>query len=266
MAVSWKSDQVQGTIAVDLKMANIISGPMTHSCTYPCTWCVSKRGQLEKKSQLWTINQNYSKWRKSKGTTQNAKNFINCVNRPFFSSTSQQLILDVIPPPELHLLVGVVNTLYLYNHMLNEFNRETLAWVKSCHVEPDRWNGGSGFNWNACKTLLNKLDIIRGTCPVQSLKYVKVLENFRMVVSSCFGKVLDPKFKQDLRNFKHSYLDFYHVEEFCAKQTKELWDFIANRQWRQSIMNFVRFGINTRFRPKSQRIFPTFMESGLRIQ
>lgn len=38
-----------GTIATDLKLANIISGIMSHSSSFPCTWCYAKKMNLKKK-------------------------------------------------------------------------------------------------------------------------------------------------------------------------------------------------------------------------
>lgn len=54
----WSSlniDLLGGTVAVDLKLANILCGIMTHSSTYPCTWCYSKCDQLHTIGELRTV-------------------------------------------------------------------------------------------------------------------------------------------------------------------------------------------------------------------
>lgn len=95
-------------------------------------------------------------------------------------------------------------------------------------------NGGHGFNGNACKQLLDKVDILRATCTLGCLKFVKVLDDFRKVVDSCFGTVLDPAFTRYINRFKESYLAlhisvtpkahviFFHVPQFCTRYNKAL--------------------------------------------
>ena len=41
-----------------------------------------------------------------------AKDFDNVIHPPIFKNPDETLVLDLIPPPELHLLLGSVNTLY----------------------------------------------------------------------------------------------------------------------------------------------------------
>lgn len=100
-----------------------------------------------------------------------------------FTEDSNQLVLDIIPPLELHLMLGVVNT--VFDHMIEEFKDETMAWAKFCNVERDVTHG-SGLNGNSCKKLLDKLDILRSTWPIGCMKYVQVIEDFRLVVKTCF--------------------------------------------------------------------------------
>ena len=60
---------------------------------------------------------------------------MNCVNRPICSLDKDKEIIDIIPPPELHLLLGVVN--HIFKNMLQEFEEESLAWAKKCNVSQD---------------------------------------------------------------------------------------------------------------------------------
>lgn len=105
----------EGSIATDLKLANILAGLMCHSSTYPCTYCVAKSGELQQDAECRTVGdilQNYLNWQEGGGTTSTAKQYMNCVNPPIISDKKDDLILDLIPPPELHLMLGVVNTLF----------------------------------------------------------------------------------------------------------------------------------------------------------
>lgn len=220
------------TIATDLKLANILSGLMSHSSLHPCTWCIGCKNKLSEKSELRTIGNivsNYLNWLHAGGSTNSAKKYLNCIHKPVFTGENEKMILA---PPELHLMLGVVNT--LFNHMVGEFSNKVWAWAKACNVERDVTNGGSGFNGNSCKTLLNKVDALRSACSIGGLKFVRTLDDFAMVVKAFFGNSLDPLFQTYINNFKQSYLDlgisvtpkvhavFYHVEEFCSKQQSGL--------------------------------------------
>lgn len=47
---------INTTIATDLKMANILSGFMTHASTHPCTWCDIEKNSYLDLGHLRTIN------------------------------------------------------------------------------------------------------------------------------------------------------------------------------------------------------------------
>lgn len=246
----------EGTISVDLKLANIMSGLMVHSSLYPCTWCIVKKDQLKDRAELRTIGNitdNYLLWLKSGGKSDTGKNYYNCVQRPVFTGDDDKLILDIIPPPELHLMIGVVNS--IYNHMLKESNESALLWAKSCHVERDVTNGGTSFNGNSCKKLLNNVDLLRSICPISCLKFVRTFDDFQIVVKSCFGKNLDPEFKSHIDTFRQitsKYLNisvtpkahcvFHHVEEFCTKSQQAL-GFYGE----QAISNLNLLGLNIKY-------------------
>ncbi|CAH0560384.1 unnamed protein product [Brassicogethes aeneus] len=86
-------------------------------------------------------------------------------------SLSQQrdddkLILDVIPPPELHLLLGCVNT--LYGSMDKLYPDIATKWAQQSNIERSYTNGGKfSFAGNACNALLNN---------VNKLKFINIVE------------------------------------------------------------------------------------------
>lgn len=224
-----------GTIATDLKLANILAGIMSHSSLYPCTWCYAVKDKLDETGPVRTIKNvtdNYLNWSHAGSIKANAKKFKNCIHLPVIKG-NDKTFLEVIPPPELHLMLGVVNTLYA-NMLKDGFGKDATDWAKSCNVEREVTHGGTGFKGNSCKILLNKIDILRSGCSLGCLKYVKVFENFRDVVNACFGKTLDEKFKMKIAAFKESFLAldirvtpkvhavFFHVSEFCEPKLKGL--------------------------------------------
>ena len=225
----------EGTVATDLKIANIMVGIMCYSCQFPCTWCFAEKNNLEERGQLRSIQntlENYQKWQSAGAIRSKAKNYMNCINSPIFTSASDRLFLEMIPPPELHLMLGVVNT--LFTKMLMEFEDQALKWAKDCHVERAITRGMSAFNGNGCKTLLDKVDILRANSGLGCVKFVQTFQDFKKVVASCFGNSLNSNSKEKIAAFKKSYLAleisvtpkvhavFFHIEDFCDRTQKGL--------------------------------------------
>lgn len=143
--------------------------------------------------------------------------------------SSRKKLIELIPPPELHLLIGVINK--LYDEMLKYFEHVCELWAKKCNVKREILYGSEGFSGNDCHKLLQKVDILReictSSCNFSCMRYVDCFEKFKDVVTSCFSIELKPEYSQRINAFKISYLDlnitvtpkvhtvFYHVEEFC---------------------------------------------------
>lgn len=220
-------------IATDLKLANILLGLMSHSSTHPCTWCDQKKTDLHSKGTLRTlgnIREKFWNWHSSNGTTSNAKLYGNVVHLPILQGADDTLVVDVLPPPELHLLLGPMNTIY---KVIEKEWPGVNEWAKACHVEREAYHGGS-FNGNSCKKLLSKVDLLASISPIQIAKYIPVLRNFAKVVSSCYGEILHDDYIDAINHFKYSYLDagisptpkvhsiFYHIQDFCSRKNSAL--------------------------------------------
>lgn len=157
-----------------------------------------------------------------------AKDYFNCVEAPIIQS-DKNCILHILPPPELHLLLGCVNC--LYQHMLLEFPTIAENWAKECNVfRTDVYRGTLGFQGNACRKLLANVDKLRrlsNAYNVNCLKFVDTFEKFHKVVDSCFSTILKPNFDIFINQFQESYLElkisvtskihtiFFHVKQFC---------------------------------------------------
>lgn len=105
-------------------------------------------------------------WSQPSSSKANAKNFKNCIHPPVIKA-NRKTFLDTNPPPELNLMLGVVNTLYanmiirkwenlsghkfssppelhlmlgvvntLYANMIKDgFEKDAQNWEKSCNVQ-----------------------------------------------------------------------------------------------------------------------------------
>ena len=182
-----------------------------------------------------------------------AKQFDNVIHPPILSHPEKETtILKLIPPPELHLLIGVVNT--IYRAMIAAWP-EGSKWFDLCYCHREGMHSGT-FTGNTCKVLLNKVDILASICPMHILPFVAAFRAFKRVVVSCFGYHLNATLKEDIEMFKLKYVDlsgasitpklhilFCHVPKFCefaqsglgrySEQTSEAIHNNFNETWKR---------------------------------
>lgn len=131
------------SISADLKLINILLGLMSHSSFHPCRWCDANRNNLHKQEisrSIFNITEKLQYWQKNGSNLSNAKLYGNCVNEPIITNCDvNQSIIEIIPPPELHLLLGSVNT--IYNSLLQKYPEEAIQWAKHCNVEREAMHG-----------------------------------------------------------------------------------------------------------------------------
>lgn len=230
-----KLDQVSHpfTIAVDLKLANIIVGLMAHGSCHPCTWCeVSKDnllvGRHGSSRTLGSIRQMFWKWHGSGEEMAEAKNFGNVVHLPIPKQSDDTALLNLIPPPELHLLIGPMTTLL---DALKSIWPEVDEWANRCNVERQAYHGGV-LNGNSCLRLLKNVHLLEEMQAPR--KYVYVFQRFNKVVQGCYGMSLSESFDSDIDGFFTAYKTLgiritpkvhavaFHVKEFCSFHHKGL--------------------------------------------
>lgn len=221
------------TYAMDLKMANIMLGLMAHSSSHPCSWCNIHKNDLGNQGELRTLGslrQMYWNFFDAGKNASNAKNFENVVHPPIFKNSDDTLVLDIIPPPELHLLLGAVNALYIG---LNKVWPECQRWADAVNVTREAYHGGS-FTGNSCRKLLKGLDVLQELCPSSCTNFVLAFQSLREVVESSFSKTLYPDYVRKITTFKESFEDlginitpklhaiFFHIKDFCSRHPSGL--------------------------------------------
>jgi hypothetical protein len=145
----------------------------------------------------------YDRFIAAGGKLKEANKFSNVIHPSLIKVDAEKLVLDQFPPPELHLLIGVVNRL-----MDIVIIQVGLEWVenftKSVHIIRRGYHGG-GYDGNNSKKLLDNIDIMANQLPIHCLPVVSALRAFKPVVSGCFGKKLDPNFEELIENFRRAY-------------------------------------------------------------
>ena len=137
-----------------------------------------------------------------------AKDFENCINFPLFNLPDDTLIMDIIPLPELHLMLGCVN------NILEELNKR---WAESTGIEDPVWhfcheNGiknityrGKSLEGPQCEKLLKNLDKLERRVPRRLRVFVTALFNFEALKKSCFSDKVHDNFKSNWNAFKFTY-------------------------------------------------------------
>lgn len=202
-------------------MANLVLGLQSHGSCYPCHICESRNDSRNgsgwisgKLRTLGSIRDNYHAWKETANSKLSlAKNFKNCVNLPMFDNSDDTLVLTLVPPAELHLLLGAVN--HLYSHLRERWGSneegEYFAdlWAKKGNVIREKLPYYA-FNGNSCRTLLSGfcLELLRTSVPNEPCyhEYVDAFRKLDKVVTSCFGRNLDPNYEKYISEFRASFL------------------------------------------------------------
>jgi len=110
-------------------------GLMSHSSMHPCYWYDIGKHNLEKmgnQRSFSSLCDKFFTYVSANATKENAMDYINVIHLPIMDKVAPCTpVLDVIPPPELHLMLGPVNHLY---DELNKVWPKSDEWLKACYV------------------------------------------------------------------------------------------------------------------------------------
>ena len=223
------------TIASDLKLSNLLIGIMAHGSTHPCTWCdVSKdemlKGNCGVLRTLGNLRQQFWQWNLKSGRRSEAKKYGNVVHLPICRASDETVVLDLFPPPELHLLIGPVTTLL---DALQKKWSDTDKWLTLCHIQRQAYHGGS-LNGNACLQLLQRVDLLESTLECPEKQFIETFRSFKAVVDACYGNNLSSDFQNAISKFSSDFMELpvrmtpkvhcvvHHIRQFCEKHSTSL--------------------------------------------
>ena len=132
------------TIATDLKLTNIILGMISHSSCHPRCWCETSKNSLDQKGKQRTFKSLmnlFFDFFEADCDKKSAKNYGNVIHSPMISDDLDDTpVIEIIPPPELHLLTGPVNKMYSEMEAVWPAEEE---WSKACNVKKEDYHGGT---------------------------------------------------------------------------------------------------------------------------
>lgn len=227
-----KLEEVNFSLAFDLKCANSIFGLSGHSGKYACLYCEGECSlETGKLRTLGSIDLCYDQYvcdGKKRLKMQEYKNVIN--PRLIYLQEEQETLLEhIVPPPELHILMGVVDkfcTLLLC--VWPPFEN----WLKT-HYILMRGYHGVGLDGNNANRLMSLLDVLERdvtfAAAINILPIVNCLRKFLLIKSAVFGLELGIDISVKIEDFKSS---FFNLQLY----TKDIFDYNLTVSWKIHIL------------------------------
>lgn len=216
---------VKFSAAFDLKCANACFGLSAHSGKFACLWCEGEAecesGKLRTLGSLDFWHKEYVMSGSNKLQMQKYKNVIN-QRVLYLDEDPETLIQHLVPPPELHILIGFVS---LITTALMDLMPEFDEWLKHRNIL-QRGYQGRGFDGNNSNSILKNLDELENTVN-SSCKHlyplVQTLKDFRAIKESCFGKDLSPGFEKLFVQIRNSFMSAQEVAMMYGKKISLTW-------------------------------------------
>ena len=98
---------------------------------------------------------------KEEKLSSDSKNFNSVVSLPvdFLRSGANLPLLDLLPPPQLHLVLGITSSLFKHLEILNSYLAN--AWLRKLGVRRNPSHGASGFTGNDCRRIISHTHQLR---------------------------------------------------------------------------------------------------------
>ena len=108
-ALNLEDTKLDFCLTTDMKLQNILVGIQSGSAKYPCPYCESARpfdvnGLKRTLGRLRELAQNF---KDSNADKKDAQEYFNAIYEPIIQGSDDIFILDLLPIPELHLLLGI---------------------------------------------------------------------------------------------------------------------------------------------------------------
>ena len=233
-------DSVLFKIAADLKVGALLLGLQSAASCHPCIWCNVHKdhyfsaGETELRT-FGSIREQAALYRQ--GGNKNAKFYFNCVRDPLLKEENDTLVLDIDPPMELHIFMGVTSR--LFNFLVDEMESLAMSWIKELHLEKSVYHGSTSFNGRSCRVLVQNYARLEALAPndgsrFRLQRFIQVFRSLDTVVDSCFGTVLREGYATDIEIFEQAYIDLgypaspkvhaliTHIPQFISRSGKSL--------------------------------------------
>ena len=135
---------------------------------------------------------------------------------------SNTLLQELVPPPEIHLLIGFVS---LIGVCLMDPWPGFDEWLKSKNILQrgcQGW-GWDGNNSNLILKRLNSLELELVNCVPRLKPFIQCLREFNKVKTAWFGYTLEPEIGKLFVNLKDSFLSLQELCDISGKKLSWTW-------------------------------------------
>lgn len=238
-------------ISVDLKMANILIGLMSHSSKFPCSWCLATLigGEYDTESELRTVAMVNKSAKHIKGIEMDSDDeqdeqdepdhHFGVVDVPVFDLHCSELILFTVVPPILHLMLGAGN--YLVKELEKISPSLCKEYLHACGLAKTA-NFGKDLNGHGAREFIRKWYILellirKGKYEKErdeALQFIEILKQMDKVVNSCFGRTQSHDCVEQIGHLKQMFRSagwketpklhalFVHVPQYLAHKNTGL--------------------------------------------
>ena len=239
-----KAHDVKMQYACDLKADAELIGIQSAACLHPCIYCttddMSKCGEPR---TIGSLCEDRQKFIDSGLDRKQLKKFNNCEHVPLitndFENDWDKEILDLVIPPGLHIMLGVVNQ--QVKLLEKEIPALVEEWVAYSQAQRVAYQGGI-FEGNGCKSLVDHVDYLEMLVKNDSssskhiaiaMSIIDVLRKFGKMRHACYAKTLQPDFETHIDNYSNSienvhddhdvsiivknHIARFHVKEWCKR-------------------------------------------------
>ena len=155
-------DELDYVAAADLKLLNILLALSGHGDKYACIYFEEEKGldwgRVRTFGQLMEYNQKYVQ---AGSKEKDMQKYFNVIHPPLINVQQDLEVLDAVPPPELHMLMGAVNhqVELMWCHLASLGLEEQLwQWCDSKGVTRHGYNGKNKFDRNNADRFLKSCD------------------------------------------------------------------------------------------------------------
>ena len=159
--------------------------------------------------------ENFEAFKSSGSKPQQAKKFMNCINKPLMMGSPEEKLVDIFAIPELHIMEGIVNT--LIEHLEIRWTKENMNVLYSrLHITKTGQHGGK-FNGNPCRLLLRNWAMIYDNLPIELKSFGECLRLINLIVDACFGTRLDESAESHMKNLEQCFKSL--IDDFGVSMT-----------------------------------------------
>lgn len=160
----WKGllhlESLKCFVAGDLKIVNLLCGIMGHSSSFPCPYCTAPKTTLSKEHgsprTVGQIREHTMRWKSLGSDSKQAKQFFNCIEEPLVGGLSEDKIVNICPPPSLHITLGIVNAIYKEVESIDPETAKEWVRISSCQR-----HSKFGFTGRNCQKLIQNRHVLQ---------------------------------------------------------------------------------------------------------